>query len=244
MHITRNRDLTESLATFGSRFKPVMDWLLPAHCVLCGMVTRASTGLCLLCAERMLRRGPACPRCGRALQSERICGSCQKSPPWYDEVIYAAEYGGAAGQLIREFKFGHKLYVGPALASLLLQRLGSVEQMNTDVIAPVPLHATRIRQRGYNQSAELAAYLSRHLHVSLQSSLLIRTRATAPQTSLAEKQRRKNVRHAFKLNQDVRGKNLAIVDDVMTTGSTANEIARVLKKAGAAKVSVWVVARA
>jgi len=244
MAIIRNKYLPGNPDSFGSRFRPVLDWLLPMHCVLCGMVTRASTGLCPLCAEQMMRHAPACPRCGRALQSERICGGCQKSPPFHDEVIYAAAYTGAAGQLIREFKFGHKLYIGPALASLLLRRLGSVEQMNADVIAPVPLHVTRIRQRGYNQSAELAAYLSRHLHVSLQRSLLTRTRATAPQTSLAEKQRRKNVRNAFKLNRDVSGKHVAIVDDVMTTGSTVNEIARVLKKAGAAKVSVWVVARA
>jgi len=243
MHSTRNRDLTGNPEFFGSRLKPVLDWLLPAHCVLCGMVTADRAGLCPGCAERIMLCAPACPRCGRAMQSSRICGDCQKSPPFHDEVIFAAAYTGAAGQLIREFKFGHKLYAGPALASLLLRRLGATG-CHADIVAPVPLHASRLWRRGYNQSAELAAYLCRRLHVSLQRSLLTRIRATAPQTSLAEKQRRKNVRNAFKLNQDVSGKQVAIVDDVMTTGSTVNEIARVLKKAGAAKVSVWVVARA
>ena len=243
MAIIRNRKQAGGPGPVSSGMKSALDWLLPAHCVLCDMVISHGSGLCPVCTQRLMLHGPACPRCGKSMQSARICGACQHSPPHHDEVVYAAAYAGAAGQLVREFKFAHRLYMGPALASLLLRRLGP-QARDTDIIAPVPLHTTRIRQRGYNQSAILAGYLSRQLHVSLQGALLTRTRATLPQTSLGEKQRRRNVRNAFRLNRDIRGKKLAIVDDVMTTGSTVDEISRVLKKAGAARVSVWVVARA
>ena len=112
-----------------------------------------------------------------------------------------------------------------------------------EYIVPVPLHSRRISQRGFNQSLELAKQLSRALGVALDANTVTRTRHTAPQTGLSEQERRKNVRGTFHVSADMQGKHVAIVDDVMTTGSTVGELARTLKRVGVQRVDVWALAR-
>ncbi len=227
------------------------NWLFPAQCAVCGGGVPGGAGICVDCHAQIPVAEEACPRCGAPGRSggeasARVCGACQTQPPCFDEVIAGSLYRQPVSQLIQAFKFGGKLHLAPILATLLRRQI-KLEGAMPDVIAPVPLHASRMRHRGYNQSAELtrylARYLSKDLSVTCRMRLLKRIRPTLPQTKLAGKQRRKNVKNAFSLNESVKGKHVAVVDDVMTTGSTVNEIARVLKQAGASKVSVWVVAR-
>lgn len=115
---------------------------------------------------------------------------------------------------------------------------------SADVIVPVPLHRTRLRQRGYNQSLELAQPIARTLGLPMAVHGVRRVRATAPQVGLAHKERRRNVRGAFETKSDFEGQRVAVVDDILTSGHTVEALARCLRRAGAAEIAVWVLARA
>lgn len=235
-------DNVSNVDRVGSIIKAATRWLFPRSCVLCGIKGVENSGICPSCLSWLPVATTPCPQCGRSATAGRTCGTCQKNPPSFDEVVSGALFKTPVDHLVREFKFSGKLYLTPILSTLVLRNL-DIEADRPDLIVPVPLHASRIRERGYNQSAELARYLSRTLEIPCINYAVNRIRPTLPQTKLGEKQRRKNVRGAFALNQGVRKKHVVIVDDVMTTGSTVNEIARVLKRGGATKVSVWVIAR-
>jgi len=220
-----------------------MGWLMPGSCAVCGEAYVDETGLCGPCLKQIPMVVDACPRCGEAGRCGQVCGACQQDPPWYDRVVSGAGYQGVVGRMVRDFKFSARLDLAPPLAHLLLRRLAD-EPVLPDLIIPVPLHSSRIRERGYNQGAILARRLSRALGVPCRFDLVARVRRTRPQTALARKQRQHNVRNAFVARSRVPAAHVAVVDDVMTTGGTVNEIARVLKRAGASEVSIWVVARA
>jgi ComF family protein len=126
----------------------------------------------------------------------------------------------------------------------MAKTMADLDLSRPDVLLPVPLHRQRLRQRGFNQALELARPVSRRLCIPLDPWLAVRNKATIPQASLSPKDRYRNVRDAFQVKKDVSGLKIAIIDDVMTTGHTANALANTLKKAGAREISVWVFARA
>jgi ComF family protein len=194
----------------------------------------------MLCAEcdadlpRLL--APLCPRCALASPAGAVCGRCLAQPPHYDATVAALAYAFPADVLVHALKFRGELALAPFLAKLMLER---IPRERVDLIVPVPLSVARLRSRGYNQSVEIA----RHLGGRLELDACVRERDAPPQAGLDRQARRRNVRGAFRCTRTFGGERIAVVDDVMTTGATLDELARALKEAGAASVANWVVCR-
>jgi ComF family protein len=205
-------------------------------CFVCRGAARAL--LCEAC-DAELPRLPAelCPRCALASPLGALCGRCLAEPPHYDASVAALGYEFPADALVHALKFRGELALAPFLGGLLLERISTSE---ADCVIPVPLSARRLRERGYNQAVEIARHLAPG---KLEVSVCIRSRDTAAQTGLPFDERRRNVRGAFRCTRALAGASVAVVDDVMTTGATLDEIAATLKRAGAARVENWVVAR-
>lgn len=218
--------------------------VLPSHCLLCGARGNGSLSLCVDCAADMPRNRVCCARCALPLETPApLCGRCQKhAPPWQSAWV-PFRYEWPLAQLETRFKFGADLAAGRTLAELWLRSDAPAELPRA--IIPVPLHRARLRQRGYNQTLELAKPLARRFGIPLLRDALQRSRATGAQTDLSALARRRNVRGAFVAA--FRGKppeHVAVLDDVCTTGATLAECARVLKRAGVARVDAWALARA
>ncbi len=212
---------------------------LTAPCLLCG-IPALESNICTGCrADLPWLDANHCSRCAHPLPAPGLCGRCISEPPQYDAVVAACRYAFPLDGLIQAYKYNGRLIAGPALASLLADRV----RQRPDLIVPVPLTAQRLRERGFNQSLELARSLGQQMGVPVNAQLCVKTRDTAPQTRLPWKQRRKNIRGAFVVEGGVAGCHVAVVDDVLTTGATLSELARNLKRAGAATVTGWVIAR-
>lgn len=216
--------------------------LLPAQpCLLCGAHSHA--GLCCAACDAELPRLTAahCPICALPTLAGSVCGECLRQPPPFDHTVAAFSYNFPVDKLIQALKFREHLILVNYLGDALTQRIDT----HPDCIVPLPLHPARLRERAFNQSLLLARHISRRLKVPVLPDACERVRNTPPQSSLPWKERDKNMRQAFicKPDADVRGKHVAIVDDVMTTGASIGELARALKQAGASEVSAWVVAR-
>jgi ComF family protein len=173
-----------------------------------------------------------------------VCGACQRRTPAFDDVSALLHYRPPADYLVQRFKFAGELALAPLLAGLLATKIAARSSDLPDQLIPVPLHPSRLRERGFNQATELARVLGRRLGVRVNHRVCQRTRRTEPQSTLPVKQRRGNLRNAFRVNGRLATGHVAIVDDVMTSGHTSGELARVLKQAGARRVEVWVIARA
>ncbi|MGQ0547521.1 MAG: ComF family protein, partial [Betaproteobacteria bacterium] len=193
---------------------------------------------CAECEAELPRlAGPLCPRCALPSPRGEACGRCLAAPPRYDATVAALAYAFPADALVHSLKFRGELALAPLLASLLREQASFRE---IDCVIPVPLSARRLKARGYNQSVEIARHLG---HARLLVSACERSRDTAPQLDLPFDERRRNVRGCFASRGPLDGASIAVVDDVMTTGATLDEMAATLKRAGAARVINWVVAR-
>lgn len=168
-----------------------------------------------------------------------LCGRCLSSPPGYDRTIALWAYSFPADRLVHALKYHARLQLAGWLARQLARRVNTWP----DLIIPVPLHPSRVVERGFNQAHEIARALSQSTAVPLLASGVRRLRPTPAQAGLAPKARARNVRGAFRCELALHGRTVALVDDVMTTGATLDELARVLKRAGAARVTNCVVAR-
>ena len=194
--------------------------------------------LCAQCEAELPRLElPLCPRCALKSPGGAVCGRCLSQSPAYDATQAALAYDFPADALVHALKFRGELALAPLLAGFLADK---VRADSVDHVVPVPLSAARLRHRGYNQAVEIARHLRKDL---LELSLCVRTRETPPQIELPYAERQRNVRGAFHCTRALLGANVAVVDDVMTTGATLHEVARTLKRAGAARVVNWVVAR-
>jgi ComF family protein len=213
--------------------------VLPANCVLCGAAAQPRR-VCRACDDS-LPRLPAlqCGRCALPLQSGEICGQCLRAPPLYDGVTTPFAYRFPVDALIQKYKYGPDLTLTPILGGLL----GATSCGEVDAVIAMPLGAARLRSRGFNQAQELARVAARMAGVPLLARACRKIAETPPQASLPWKERAANVRGSFVCDIDLAGKRVAIVDDVLTTGATVNELARVLKRAGARSVHVWALAR-
>ena len=210
--------------------------LFGGTCYLCR--GSASALLCKACDADLPRLAELrCPRC--ALESPRgeVCGRCLSEAPHYDATVAALAYEFPADALVHALKFRGELALGGVLGELLSLR---VSDENIDYVIPVPLSPARLRSRGYNHAAEIARHVGTR---RLELALCERSRDTPPQMELPYAERRRNVRGAFRCTRELVGARVAVVDDVMTTGATLDELARTLKDAGAVHVSNWVVAR-
>jgi ComF family protein len=218
--------------------KTLGEMLFGGSCFLCRGKTDAM--LCAACDADLPRLGSEiCPRCALASPAGAVCGRCLTQPPAYDATCAALAYAFPADALIQALKFRGELALAPLLGGLLLPRISGKE---VDCIVPVPLSAPRLRARGFNQALEIARSVAAATRARLAPELCERSRDTSAQMDLPLKERAKNVRGAFYCPGVVSG-TVAVLDDVMTTGATLEEVAATLKRAGAARVVNWVVAR-
>lgn len=228
------------------RLKNIQTWLFPGHCLLCAARAPTAQPLCAACAAALPRIAIACPRCAAPLAqaSAAACGACQQQRLYFDAVQAPFRYQPPMDRLIQGLKYHRRLSLARVLGNLLTQHLDADTTLSPDLLVPVPLHPARLRERGYNQSLELARVVARHFDLPLAARAVERVRATAPQTTLTSNGRGRNVRNAFRARADFSHRRVAIVDDVMTSGHTVNALAKCLRRAGATSVAVWVVARA
>jgi ComF family protein len=217
----------------------------PTPCLFCGRVARQH-GLCAGCMESLPWNRQACPVC--ALPQTTLvphrCAACAARAPSFDVAWSAFRYEAPIERAIHGLKYHAKFHFGALLGGIMAiqaaQRPGALPQL----LIPVPLHSTRLRWRGYNQALELARGVHQHAAINVDADAVRRVRATADQIGKTARDRAKNIVGAFVATRDLQGLHVAIIDDVMTTGSTVGEVARICRDAGAALIEVWTVARA
>ena len=209
-------------------------------CLLCGGAA-ADVGLCAPCRQSLPWLPAACcPGCALPTPQGERCGACLRQAPVCTRTEAIFEYAFPVDALIQSFKYAGQLATGRVLGRLALERFDAT---GVDRLVAMPLHPHRLRERGFNQAVELARPLARARSLAFAPDTCRRVRAAPPQAGLHRDQRTKNVRGAFVVARPVHGQHLAIVDDVLTTGSSVNELARVLLEAGAASVRAWVMAK-
>ena len=224
--------------------------LFPPVCVLCAATGQAPfMDLCGGCAGDLPVNINACARCAEPLAGAVVhsafCGACLRRPPRFDAAYCAYRYGFPIDHLVRGLKYGEQLAYGRVLGTLLASYLRRAHpEPWPECVVPVPLADGRFRERGFNQAIEIGRELQARLGLPLATDVLVRTRATREQAGLDRRERRKNLRNAFAVSRAFQQRSAAILDDVITTGSTVNEIARVLRRAGVERIEVWAVARA
>ena len=223
-------------------------------CYLCGCTT--SRPVCAQCVIA-LPTLPAglCPGCALPGAAGSTCGRCLSNPPHYDATIAAFAYADPLDQGLQAFKYHHALGLSRFLAALLDGAIDAADAATTaaaraagharqvDLIVPMPLSRDRLAERGFNQALELALPIATRRRIRLDTGVATRTHNTPPQAALPWKERARNIKGAFACKAAIDGLHIAVVDDVMTTGATLDELARVLKAAGAVRVTNWVVAR-
>lgn len=217
----------------------MLDLLLPQDCRLCGLPSGKAL-LCPACRDDLPRLPAAhCPVCALPVSTAQVCGRCLKHPPAFDATLAVWAYAEPADGLIHALKFRAQL----PLAGFFADQLAALGLPPVDRLFAMPLHRRRLVERGFNQSVEIARALARRSGIAFDAFALERVHDTPPQRDLAWSQRRRNVRGAFVLRADVAGRHVAVIDDVLTTGASLHEVARVLKAGGALTVTNLVLAR-
>lgn len=215
-------------------------------CVICGIESAGADGpLCAGCDRDFL--SPHARRCavcalGLPATATDVCGACLRHPPHFDATLTLGDYAPPLDGMVLALKSGGRLALARDFGTLLARHARRLDCAGAMIVA-VPLAFERHAERGFNQALEIARRVARELALPLGIDALLRVRHAAPQHLLALAERRRNVRGAFSVRADVRGRHVLVVDDVLTTGSTLNEIAAVLKRAGATRVTNFVVAR-
>jgi ComF family protein len=242
------------MGALGALLRRVVNLILPADCAGCGaeLAGAAAPFFCGACWARLEPiRGPVCPRCGQPFPSEfaltysprHVCGPCRLRPPAFTEARSLFVYAPPLRDAIHLLKYRGKVALAGTLGDLMAEAYEPPAGL--EVIVPVPLHAARLRDREFNQSLLLADRLRRRLGLPVSPMGLVRLHATAPQTELSRSARLKNLRRAFAVADRDRlaGKTVLLVDDVFTTGTTVNECAKALRKAGSGDVFAVTLAR-
>jgi ComF family protein len=226
----------------------IQNALLPATCILCGNHGFNGLDMCEICRNRLTRNISCCSRCAETFVSPvtavTLCGRCLKETPTFDATVAPFTHQDEIRYLINGLKFGSQFKNARLLGRLLAETIAITSKDLPDCIIPVPLHSSRYHERGFNQSLEIARTVAQILDVGINPNVCIRHKDTSHQTGLSAKKRRINLRRAFSVVKPLVANHVAILDDVMTTGTTVNELAKVLKQAGASRVDVWVCARA
>lgn len=217
---------------------------LPSICVVCQQYHQECSALCQYCKTLLTPLGPACIQCAMVLPDDSFlrCGLCATRVSPIDRCYVHWQYKEPLRSLLHQYKYGQSLYLTSFLVDLMLVDL-PLRQEQPICLLPVPMHALRLRERGFNHALELTKCLSKRLNLPYESDLLQKTRHTVTQASLGASARQHNLKAAFsiKVHQLT---HVALIDDLMTTGSTALELAHILKKSGVEQVEIWVCARA
>ncbi|GAA0279172.1 ComF family protein [Alteraurantiacibacter aestuarii] len=237
--------------TLKQAFAPLVDLIYPPRCPLCGSALGEQGGLCVSCWSELVIPGePACATCQRPLQASEAgegsrCAPCLASPPDHDGISAATLYNDASRKLVLTFKHGRKIALAGMLARLIAARLPTLE--GEWLAVPVPLHRRRLWDRGFNQSALLARELAKRDGLTLLVDGLVRRKATPPLGGLGRKERARMLAGAIEASParlaQIKGAQILLVDDVMTSGATTQACIRALRKAGAAKVRIACFAR-
>jgi ComF family protein len=226
----------------------IADFLLPNSCLQCQQVMRSDDQppFCKACSSTLPLLMNGCAQCAVPLSGEHreqlICGQCQKAPPAFEQTTCFRPYSKPFSGWIAKYKYEKHLPTGLALSNDFLNQHSG--RFLPQALIPVPLHKKRLKQRGYNQAALIAKHLSKHWEIPLLSNVAIRQKYTEQMIKLKKPEREKQITGAFKITTKIPYSHVAIVDDVMTSGATANELAKMLKKSGVAEVSVIVLCRA
>ncbi|WP_457668056.1 ComF family protein [Thiolapillus sp.] len=224
----------------------VYNWrqlLFPPTCLVCGQPGESGLDICQACHANLPRNHSACPCCAQPLTTSigAPCGSCARRAPPFERIISPWLYQAPMDDLIRQLKFQQKLPAGRLLAQLLAQEIPG--ENRPDLLVPVPLHPRQLKARGFNHASEITRALSGELGIPWSPWLLRKTRETLPQHNLGKQQRKKNLRACFSFDNHRHYQHVAVIDDVVTTATTAVEVARTLKNAGVEKVHIWALAR-
>jgi ComF family protein len=225
----------------------IQDYLLPPTCILCGNPGFGTLDICTSCYNHLPRNNLCCYRCAEVfttpIAAPTLCGRCLSEIPAFDETYAPFIHQEEIRHLVTGLKFGAQFKNARLLGALLAEHLQKTAE-KPDYIIPVPLHNARYHERGFNQALEIARTVSKSLLIPIDYSSCVRQKDTPHQTGLSAKKRRQNLRRAFSVQKPMHVRHVAILDDVMTTGSTANALAAELKRAGVGRVDMWVCARA
>lgn len=216
---------------------------LPAVCILCNQYHPGNFTVCDFCTSFFVRIEHSCSICRLPLPDKQFlqCGYCIKEKPVFEQVFTAYSYEEPLRTLLHEFKYKKNLHLRAFLGKLMLDALPA-PHYRSDCLIPVPMHPLRLKQRGFNQAAELAKFLAKKIKLPCNFNLCEKLINTNTQASLDKIQRRKNLTKTFRVKPNAY-QHVTLVDDLLTTGSTANELALALKEQGVNYVDVWCLAR-
>lgn len=233
-----SRNNYKHLVTFASALcpKPI--------CLVCGQYVTHFQRICKACTAHLPWTREMCILCAEPLSaSQHECGKCQKNPPPYDRLWIALDYAFPIDELIMSAKFSHQISHLSLLAELFIQYWQAQSPTLPEVLIPVPLHAKRLRERGYNQALELARIISAKHHIPIDFTSIKRLKPTLAQASLPAQSRFNNVRRAFAITKPLPYSRVALIDDVFTTGNTVRVLSKMLRQAGVAHIEVYCMAR-
>lgn len=223
---------------------------LLTQCVFCLNPLNISKALCAACQASLPILSQFCIRCAQFLEPQHPrhlpCGPCVMNPPPFTLTHVLFPYVEPIIQLIIKLKFQGDLQIAQLFAELMIEAIQQKWYAHTampDLILPVPLHANRLRERGFNQAHEIAKPIAKQLHITLGTHLVQRRKNTLPQSGLRAHERKQNIKNAFYTTHNFHNRHIAILDDVMTTGQTVNELANLLHQHGAKRIDIWCCAR-
>ncbi len=228
----------------------IEQWLFPHICSICGETTTEDIDLCALCKHSLPWLEERCFRCGLFIDAgvdSVYCQYCITSPPSFDRLCALFSYDPPVTRLIAGLKFGGKLANGRVLGELLAEQVELSWYKNRskpEVILPVPLHSSRLRSRGFNQALELLWPLKKYSNIPILYNVCLRVRKTPSQLQFNKGRRIRNMNKAFQLVTPLPYEHVAIMDDVVTTGSTVKAMAKMLKDSGIQTVDIWCICRA
>lgn len=225
--------------------KKLSNAVWPTVCLACHEITE-SERICRFCLQELPWNKIHCNQCGlpwdKSIETTLRCGTCITHPPVFQQTFAPFRYQPPITQFIAQLKFHQQLYYAHFFAMVLAEHIATAPL--PQYLIPVPLHRRRLQKRGFNQALEIAKPLAKRLHIPLALKACYRSKNTAPQTELSAKQRHANIKNAFTMNPLFRAEHVAIIDDVMTTGSTVRELSLLLYQQGVKKIDVWCCARA
>lgn len=232
--------MSNPIQTFLNNCSNFRQSFFAADCLLCGAYS-GHDNICAACLAHLpYLQGERCKICANPTMGAQVCGSCLAKPPRFNRTLAVFRYDFPIDALIQSLKYHENLALASSFAQMLVK--ASADYPRPDFIMPVPLHPAKLKERGFNQAQEIARIISKNMGIKMITSR--KTRDTPSQTSLPWREREKNIRDAFACDCDLESRHVAIIDDVMTTGATLNELTKTLLGQGALEVSAWVVARA
>ena len=221
-----------------------LNWLVPKRCLACGVEIEANAHPCCdACYSTLPFQSGCCQRCGQVFAADKdYCGRCLSATPPFDACFCAFRYESPIKEQIQSFKYSEKPELANTIAKLLYAEIISNQLELPDLLIPVPVHISRLRERGYNQAWLITRHLAKLIDTPCSNTIIEKHKLTPAQATLSLAARKKNNRGSFRLKSPTSVRSIAIVDDVFTTGSTAAEIAKILKRNGLEYVQIWGVA--